>query len=119
MSEHFHIELLSNGDIFVIILSTEMTSVYWKELRNAISKLRRSNVKVYFDFLYRNGFQNRFFAAIVNKDSILEGRLRGCDMSEYYKRITNLYFRSHIDLLYGSALSKEHRIQFVRVLRSL
>lgn len=40
-------------------------------------------------------------------------------MSEYYKRITNLYFRSHIDLLYGSALSKEHRIQFVRVLRSL
>lgn len=119
MSEHFHIELLSNGDIFVIILSTEMTSVYWKELRNAISKLRRSNVKVYFDFLYRNGFQNRFFAAIVNKDSILDGRLRGCDMSEYYKRITNLYFRSHIDLLYGSALSKEHRIQFVRVLRSL
>lgn len=119
MSEHFHIELLSNGDIFVIILSTEMTSVYWKELRNAISKLRRSNVKVYFDFLYRNGFQNRFFAAIVNKDSILEGRLRGCDMSEYYKRITNLYFRSHIDLLYGSALSKEHRIQFVRILRSL
>lgn len=119
MSENFHIELLSNGDIFVIILSTEMTSVYWKELRNAISKLRRSNVKVYFDFLYRNGFQNRFFAAIVNKDSILEGRLRGCDMSEYYKRITNLYFRSHIDLLYGSALSKEHRIQFVRVLRSL
>ena len=119
MSEHFHVELLSNGDIFVIILSTEMTSVYWKELKNVISELRRSNVKVYFDFLYRNGFQNRFFAAMVNNDSLLEGKLRRCDMSEYYKRITNLFFRFHIDLLYGSALSKEHRNQFVRVLQSL
>lgn len=119
MSEYYHIEPLSNGDIFVIILSTEMTSVYWKELRNAISRLRRSNVKVYFDFLYRNGFQNRFFAAMVDQDSLLEGRLRGCDMTEYYKRITNLFFHSHIELLYGSALSKEHRVQFIRVLRNL
>ena len=109
MVEQFHIELLSNGCILITILSTDLTSAYWKELQRALSKLNRSNIDIYFDFLYRNGLENRFFAARLNNNSMLEGRLKVCDMSEKYKKIANMFFLSHMELLKGSALSNAHK----------
>ena len=119
MARNFHIVSLGNGNILVIILSTEQTSAYWGDLRYAVSKLNRPNVDIYFDFLYRNGFENRFFSARLNNKSILEGRLRACDMAEKYKYIANMFFKSHIEMLNGSALSSAHRNQYVRILRNL
>ena len=119
MVRNFHIVSLGNDSILIIILSTEQTSAYWKELMHAVSKLNRPNIDIYFDFLYRNGFENRFFSAKSNNKSILEGRLRACDIAEKYKYIANMFFKSHIEMLNGSALSNAHRNQYVRILRNL
>lgn len=119
MSKKFHIVSLGDDSVLIIILSTEQTSAYWGELRHAVSKLNLPNVDIYFDFLYRNGLENRFFMSKLNNKSILGGRLRACDMAEKYKNMANMFFKSHIEILNGSALSNVHRNQYVRILRNL
>ena len=45
----------------MVILSSEMTNYYWKELQTELANLNIADAEVYFDFLYRNGLKNRFF----------------------------------------------------------
>ena len=119
MMGDFHIEELGNKGIMITILSTELTSVYWAELVKAISKLHRPNVVIYFDFLYRNGFENRFFSARLNSRFMLDGRLKGCNVSSDLERAANLFFRSHIEILNGSALSSVQRALYLRMLHKI
>lgn len=119
MMGDFHIEGLDDRGIMITILSTELTSVYWAELVKAISELHRPNVVIYFDFLYRNGFENRFFSARVNSRFMLEGRLKGCNVSSDLERTANLFFRSHIEILNGSALSSVQRALYMRMLHNI
>ena len=40
---------------------------------------------VYFDFLYRNGYNNRFFSARLDNHSRLSGRLHRCDVFDRFE----------------------------------
>lgn len=105
MERFFHIEDIDSDELFVIILSNELTSVYWEELMETFQKNNWRNRTVYFDFLYRNGYENRYFSAFLNEESKLTGNLRRCQVSQSYDEISRRFFALHEDLLSGSILS--------------
>lgn len=105
MERFFHIEDVDSEELYVIILSNELTSVYWEELLDTFQKNHWSNRTVYFDFLYRNGYENRYFSAFLNEESRLLGNLRRCQVSHTLDEISRKFFALHSDLLIGSNLS--------------
>jgi len=105
MERFFHIEDVDSEELYVIILSNELTSVYWEELLDTFQKNHWSNRTVYFDFFYRNGYENRYFSAFLNEESRLLGNLRRCQVSHTLDEISRKFFALHSDLLIGSNLS--------------
>lgn len=105
MERFFHIEDIDSDELFVIILSNELTSVYWEELMETFQKNHWRNRTVYFDFLYRNGYENRYFTAFLNEESKLMGNLRRCKVSPNFDELSRSFFALHEDLLSGSILS--------------
>lgn len=105
MGKYFHIETLDSDRLLVIILSCELTSVYWNKLLATFKDNHIINKTVYFDFLYRNGYENRFFVANLNESSAFNGRLRRCDVPERFEKISQRFFRMHEELLASSALA--------------
>lgn len=105
MERFFHIEDIDSDELFVIILSNELTSVYWEELMDTFRNNHWCNRTVYFDFLYRNGYENRYFSAFLNEESKLIGNLRRCQVSHSFDEISRRFFTLHEDLLSGSNLS--------------
>lgn len=112
MNEHFYIENLGDRGLWVVILSTEMTSVYWNELQDTITQNRWSDVEVYFDFLYRNGFSNRFYKSRVGSTSKFMTRLQKCECSATV--VTDHFFSRNVRLLDGSVLSSLQKSMYIK-----
>ena len=107
MEKYFHIETVDQDRILVIILSYELTSVYWSELVKTLRERHCNNKTVYFDFLYRNGYENRFFTTRIDDMSNFKGRLRKCDTYDSFEEISRHFFSMHKDLLATSILSRQ------------
>ena len=65
-NKEFQIIPLQGRSLLVVILSSEMTNYYWKELQTELANLNIADAEVYFDFLYRNGLKNRFFSWFID-----------------------------------------------------
>lgn len=113
MGKYFHIETVDQDRLLVIILSCEMTSVYWNELVSTLRDRHCNNKTVYFDFLYRNGYENRFFLASIDEESNFKGRLRRCDVFDTFEAISRRFFSLHEDLLTSSILSRQQIEQYL------
>lgn len=113
MEKYFHIETIDQERLLVIILTYEMTSVYWNELISTLRENHYYNKTVYFDFLYRNGYKNRFFSAKIDEQSNLRGRLRRCDVYDTFEVISHRFFSLHEELLSTSILSRQQIEQYL------
>lgn len=107
MGKYFHIENVDRDSLLVIILSSEMTSVYWNDLLYTFRKNHLSNKMIYFDFLYRNGYENRFFSAHLDESYKIKGRLKKCDVFDTFEEVTHRFFVQHEDILMTSILSRQ------------
>lgn len=114
MNDFFHIEYLGAQGLWVIILSTEMTSTYWKELENVILQNHWANMDVHFDFLYRNGFENRFYKAHLGEGSRFTQTLRRCNVIDAH--VTDRFFTRNTRLLEGSVLSSIQRNMYIKTI---
>ena len=113
MGQYFQIEKIDTESFLVIILSCELTSVYWIKLLDVFQKNRIANKTVYFDFLIRNGFDNRFFMSYLNGNSKFESQLRSCDVCDGFESISRSFFSMHMDLLSTSILSERQIHDFI------
>lgn len=105
MGRFFHIEDVDSDKLLVIILSCELTSVYWNELLETFRENHWRRKTVYFDFLYRNGYENRFFSALLDDNSKLQGRLHRCELERSIDMRSRRFFAQHSELLSDSILS--------------
>lgn len=113
MEKYFHIEQIDNEKLLVIILSCELTSVYWENLLEAFREKNLCDRTVYFDFLYRNGYNNRFFSAHLDNHSRLSGRLHRCDVFDRFEDISYRFFSMHEEMLNESILSAQQVKHFL------
>ena len=83
-NKEFQIIPLQGRSLLVVILSSEMTNYYWKELQTELANLNIADAEVYFDFLYRNGLKNRFFKSKLKGMMLISNSLRKCEAPKEY-----------------------------------
>ena len=102
-NKEFQIIPLQERCLLVVILSSEMTSHYWKELQAELANCNIADAEVYFDFLYRNGLKNRFF----------KSELKG-EVHQKYIKVADTFFASHSKWIDSSVLSSFQKTFYKR-----
>lgn len=94
----------------MVILSSEMTSHYWKELQTELATFNIADAEVYFDFLYRNGLKNRFFKSELKGISLIANSLKRCEAPQEYIKVADTFFASHSQWIDSSVLSSFQKV---------
>ena len=120
-NKEFQIIPLQGRSLLVVILSSEMTNYYWKELQTELANLNIADAEVYFDFLYRNGLKNRFFKSKLKGMMLISNSLRKCEAPKEYIKVViilplilhalaDTFFASHSKWIDSSVLSSFQKI---------
>ena len=109
-NKEFQIIPLQGRSLLVVILSSEMTNYYWKELQTELANLNIADAEVYFDFLYRNGLKNRFFKSKLKGMMLISNSLRKCEAPKEYIKVADTFFASHSKWIDSSVLSSFQKI---------
>ena len=65
MNENFYIENLGDRGLWIVVLSSENTSVYWSEIEALVTRNHWVDLDVHFDFLYPSNPQPIGFSGIL------------------------------------------------------
>ena len=114
--KYYNIEVLKDHIIFVTVLSTEMTSVYWPILTRDLARLGIKNCDVYFDFMVRNGLNDRFYSTHLDEDVTVMGSLKKCKISVAMKYQADSFFINHKRYISRSVLTEAQRTFYLKKL---
>ena len=109
-NKEFQIIPLQGRSLLVVILSSEMTSHYWKDLQTELATFNIADAEVYFDFLYRNGLKNRFFKSELKGISLIANSLKRCEAPQEYIKVADTFFASHSQWIDSSVLSSFQKV---------
>ncbi|WP_195437648.1 type II toxin-antitoxin system RnlB family antitoxin [Parabacteroides goldsteinii] len=113
-NKEFQIIPLQERHLLVVILSSEMTSHYWKELQAELANCNIADAEVYFDFLYRNGLKNRFFKSELKGITLIANSLKKCEAPQEYIKVADTFFASHSKWIDSSVLSSFQKVFYKR-----
>ena len=113
-NKEFQIIPLQERHLLVVILSSEMTSHYWKELQTELANCNIADAEVYFDFLYRNGLKNRFFKSELKGITLIANSLKKCEAPQEYIKVADTFFASHSKWIDSSVLSSFQKVFYKR-----
>ena len=113
-NKEFQIIPLQERHLLVVILSSEMTSHYWKELQAELANCNIADAEVYFDFLYRNGLKNRFFKSELKGITLIANSLKKCEAPQEYIKVADTFFPSHSKWIDSSVLSSFQKVFYKR-----
>ncbi len=115
METFYQISRCNKQYILVTILTNEMSSVYWDSLSKTINDLKVKNRRVVFDFLFRNGIEDRFYETYTDDNSRIVVSLKKYDASPYIVRAADSFFIRHKNYLEISALTKRQKQAFLKI----
>ena len=113
-NKEFQIIPLQERCLLVVILSSEMTSHYWKELQAELANCNIADAEVYLDFLYRNGLKNRFFKSELKGITLIANSLKKCEVPQEYIKVADTFFASHSKWIDSSVLSSFQKTFYKR-----
>lgn len=111
-AKDYQIISLGEQSLLVVILSLEMMDNYWTNLQSELAQYNIANAEVYFDFLYRNGFKNRFFKTRLMGVGLLNNSLRKCKATQECIIASEKFFALHKDVVEHSVLSSVQKTFF-------
>lgn len=96
------------------ILTNEMSSVYWDTLAQTISNLNVRNRRIVFDYLFRNGLQDRFYETFTDDCSNIIVSLKKYDATPCIVKAADSFFIKHKKYIEISALTKRQKQIFLQ-----
>lgn len=102
MNNYYNIQIVSSSTLLITILSSEMSEVYWKKLIDDIKTIGKTAV-VYVDFLFRNGFKDRYYALQSNEEG--KAILVPCQIELGVERVADLFYMEYPIYIEKSSLS--------------
>jgi hypothetical protein len=101
--------------IYVVVLTKEGTATFWDDLSREIVGLHKPNSRVYFDYLFRNGLNNRVFSSHTDENSLCSLAIEplGNDiLFDIY--VFNSFYNKNIELIRNSRLTSIQKILFMK-----
>lgn len=118
-STYFRIQNFQEDSYFVTILSTEMSSVYWAELIEALIELEASEKTIYFDFILRNGIYDRFYVSKTDRNYSLVSDVRKCQTTHNLSHIADSFFAENITYVERSVMTQRQKAIYYKRLALL
>ena len=115
MERMFHVSECSNGCVLVTVLTPEMSSVYWESLSNTISGMKVKNCHVVFDFLVRNGLNDRFYETYTDESSNIYISLKKIEVSPIMLAAADDFFFHHRKYIEISALTQRQKKAYLAI----
>ena len=116
MVRYYNIQVYEKDKLFVTILASEMTSVYWRQLSDSLVKMHAENKHVYFDFMMRNGLHDRFYETQTDSHSLLSRPLVRFQAEPSLVNFANMFFSEQRKYLEMSALTSAQKSEFLHYL---
>ena len=113
MESSYHISRCKNGGLLVTVLTHEASSSFWKSLTNEIVRIKAKNCHIVFDFMFRNGLEDRFYEAYTDNNSSIQVSLRRFKATPSLIRFADAFFVNHKNLIEISALTKGQKIEYM------
>ena len=102
-SNYYNIQAIQPNVCLVTILSCEMTEIYWKQLMADLEPLSK-DVLVCVDFLFRNGFHDRYFKlTLTTSNQVI---LEPFQIDSQISRIADFFFAENPVYIENSILSR-------------
>lgn len=118
-STYFRIQNFQEDSYFVTILSTEMSSVYWAELIDALIELEASEKTIYFDFILRNGISDRFYVSKTDRNYSIVSDVRKCQATHNLSLIADSFFAENLTYVERSVMPQKQKAIYYKRLALL
>lgn len=115
METFFQISRCNKEYVLVTILTNEMSSVYWESLTQTISALNLKNRRIIFDYLFRNGLEDRFYESFTDDRSNIVVTLQKYNASPRIIQAADSFFIRHKNYIEISALTKRQKSFYLGV----
>lgn len=109
MESYFQISRCNKKFVLVTVLTSEMSTVYWESLSQTISALNVKNRRIIFDYLFRNGLEDRFYETFTDDNSKIIVSLKKSDAPASIVRAADSFFVKHKKYIEISALTKRQK----------
>lgn len=116
---YFKIQNFQEDSYFVTILSTEMSSVYWAELIEALIELEASEKTIYFDFILRNGISDRFYVSKTDRNYSLVSDVKKCQTTNNLSHIADSFFAKNLTYVERSVMTQRQKAIYYKRLALL
>lgn len=113
-TDFFNIQRIEDDSMIVTILSTSMTSDYWSELEKYLRLQHARNKTIYFDFMVRNGLNDRFYKSRTDDNSSLVDELRKCSSTGLLLQAADTFFAEHEVYIERSVLTRSQKNVYFR-----
>lgn len=118
-STNFHIEAIDKGNILVVPTNYLRPEKFMGEIEEVLNTYFNNIEYIYFDFLIKNGTNDRFFKAKVLKNKIARNSFSKTIVTGYLEEKSNIFFSKNINLINNSYLSKAQKFLLKRKLSDL
>ena len=107
--EKFHIGKLSKSNLLIVPNSYLRIDEYISDLEEYITKEYFEYSELYFDFLIKNGPNDRFYKAKLLNGKIVCNSFKKIEVSIKIEKKSNIYFSKNLYLLNDSLMNKAQK----------
>lgn len=118
-STNFHIEAIDKDNILVVPTNYLRPEKFMGEIEAVLNTYFNNIEYIYFDFLIKNGTNDRFFKAKVLKNKIARNSFSKTIVTGNLEEKSNIFFSKNINLINNSYLSKAQKFLLKRKLSAL
>lgn len=118
-NQYYSINKVNKSSILVTVHTDEMTEIYWSQLNSDIKIIGMRKADVYFDFMFRNGFKDRYYYITTDEESCVKGSLTSCVETEELRRCADLFFAHNPQFIITSSLTSFQKAFYKNRLKRL
>lgn len=108
-----------NTAIYVVVLTKEGTATFWEDLYKEIASLRKPNSRVYLDYLFRNGLNNRVFSSRTDENSHCSLAIEPVGNDTLFDIIVfNHFYHDNLEYIQNSRLTSFQKLFFIKTFTS-
>lgn len=111
--EYFKLIRIGHNSLLVIVLTCEMTEIFWNSLCDSILQTGISDGEMYMDYSYRNGDSNFSFYATITNYKIQQTNIKRCVFPKVIDRELVKFYKANKNYIVRSNMSRRKKMMLL------
>lgn len=111
--EYFKLIRIDRNNLLVIVLTFEMSDMFWRSLNDSLSNMGIDEGDLYMDYSYRNGDSNFSFCASIANHTIQQHNIKRCVFPKAIDREVMKFYINNKIYVERSNMSHHKKLHFL------